>query len=88
MERLTHRESVPKPKSRRRRGDTGQAAFARAAYKIMRRAVRLPARAYARAPFLFDTLDWLNPWHHETHNTSALDADLHRADANHLSHHP
>jgi hypothetical protein len=36
-----------------------------AAIKIMRRAVRIPAEAHARATgYLADTLDWLNLWHH------------------------
>jgi len=34
-----------------------------AAAKIVRRAVRIPAEAYAAATdFLSDTLDWLNLW--------------------------
>jgi hypothetical protein len=34
------------------------------AQKIMRRAARLPAEAYATATsYLVGTLDWMNPWH-------------------------
>jgi hypothetical protein len=29
----------------------------------MRRAVRLPAAAFAAVAYLSDTLDWLNLWH-------------------------
>ena len=65
MKALTCKPPDPAPARRRKTEDTGR-AFAAAARNIMRRAVRLPAAAYAAAVFLSDTLDWLNPWHHET----------------------
>lgn len=35
------------------------------ARKLVRRAVRFPKEAHARATaYLSDTLDWLNLWHH------------------------
>jgi len=52
--------------------------------KIMRRTVRLPAAAYVAAAFLSDTLDWLNPWHHETASTSEFAEDFHATEPTHL----
>lgn len=49
----------------------------------MRRALRLPAAAYAAA-FLWDTLDWLNPWHNETANTGEFHEDFQPTEQNHL----
>lgn len=63
---LTGNAPAPVPKSRRRTTDDTGRAFTAAARKILRRAVRLPAAAYAATVFLSETLDWLNPWHHET----------------------
>ena len=58
---LTRRlAGAPAPVRRRRRGEAGR-AFA-AAKAIVRRAVRLPAQAFAAARFLADTLEWLNYW--------------------------
>lgn len=34
-----------------------------AATKILRPSLRLPDAAYVATTYLFDTLDWLNPWH-------------------------
>ena len=71
----------PRPREptqpRRRTEDTGRAAFRMAARKIMRRAVRIPAAAYAAATYLWDTLDWLNPWQNDTASTSELAEDFH-----------
>ena len=70
---------TPAPAPQRRRSsseDTGQAAFRMAARKIMRRVGRLPAEAYAAASaYLFDTLDWMNPWHHEPDPQDCPEAD-------------
>jgi len=42
----------------------------------MRRVGRLPAEAYAAASaYLFDTLDWMNPWHHEPDPQDCPEAD-------------
>jgi hypothetical protein len=60
-----------------------------AARKIMRRAVRLPAEAYARATAcLWDTLDWFNQWHSDplTHYEPASE-DVDATPPNHLSLH-
>jgi hypothetical protein len=38
----------------------------------VRRAVRIPAAAFATTSFLSDTLDWLNPWHN---NVASQDID-------------
>src|ERR1035438_7551924 len=58
---LTRHHPAPEPTQRRRMEDTGRAAFRMAAGKIVRRAVRLPAAAYAATvTYLGDTLDWLN----------------------------
>ena len=62
---LTCETPAPVPQRRRRTTDDTGRAFIAAARNIMRRAVMLPAAAYAAACFLSDTLDWLNPWHHE-----------------------
>lgn len=76
---------MPAPAPRRRRTeDTGRAAFKLAAGKIMRRAVRLPAAAYAAAAFLSDTLDWLNPWHNEADSADELQEDFHTTETNAL----
>ena len=69
----------PQPPARRRDGeDTGRAAFTMAAGKLLRRAVRIPAEAYATATtYLADTLDWLNLWHHETDSGDEFNEDQH-----------
>jgi len=41
----------------------------------MNRAADIPAAAYAASAFLFDTLDWLNPWHgHDLPGAHEIDA--------------
>jgi hypothetical protein len=72
------------PPRRRRSEDTGRAF--RAATKIMRRVVELPAAAYAAAVFLSETLDWLNLWHDNEAAGDELDDDCHDG-TNHLSPH-
>jgi hypothetical protein len=65
------RQGQPAPEpNRKRREETGR-AFRMTARELVRRAVRMPAEAYARATaYLADTLDWLNFWHHhEEHST-------------------
>ena len=61
----------PSPeRNRKRREETGH-AFRITARKLLRRVVRIPTEAYARATaYLADTLDWLNQWHnHDEHLT-------------------
>jgi len=52
-----------------------------AAGKIVRRAVRIPAAAYAAATYLWDTLHWLNQWHQ---TDSDLDEDFQPAPSDYL----
>jgi len=82
MKALT-RAPEPRPQARRRRRteETGR-AFRMTARKLLRRAVRIPVEAYARATgYLADTLDWLNLWHHgDQHFTE----DVHHAPSDHL----
>jgi hypothetical protein len=66
--------------------DTGR-AFRQAARNITRRAFRIPAVAYATAAHLWDTLHWLNPWHHDRSRTSQLSKDGQHNKHNHLSLH-
>ena len=47
----------------------------------------LPEVATLDVTFLPDTLDWLNPWHHETDGLDGLDDDYDRVEPNHLSLH-
>jgi hypothetical protein len=61
---LTPREApTPQPAPRRRRREETRGGFNLAARQIMRRAVKIPAAAYAAVAYLSDTLDWLNLWH-------------------------
>jgi hypothetical protein len=58
MKAMTDRPPAPEAtQPRRRTEDTGRAALRMAAGKIVRRAVRIPAAAYAAATYLWDTLD-------------------------------
>ena len=90
MKALT-RVPGPRPQAQRprRTEDTGRVlAFRKAAKTILRRAVRLPPIAYAAA-FLWDTLDWLNPWQRDNWaNTNEMDDAAHPTEQNHLSPHP
>jgi hypothetical protein len=83
---LTKPADAPEPKARRRR--TGDAAeFRKASEKILARAERLPAAAYAAVTFLSDTLDWLNPWHSEPDCTDEIEADFQQTQQDHFSLH-
>ena len=85
---LTHNALAPHPAQRRRRTEETGRAFRMTAGKIMGRAVRLPAAAYAAVAFLSDTLDWLNPWQgHDTANTDNIDDDFHQTQQYDISHH-
>jgi hypothetical protein len=80
---ITDTHPAPHPiQRRRRREDTGR-AFRMTARKIVRRAARIPAAATAAVAYLWDTLDWLNPWHHDASSTDELGDDC----QNHLSLH-
>jgi hypothetical protein len=48
-----------------------------AAKAILRRVAGVPSEAYAAASgYLFATLDWMNPFHHEADNIAELDKDF------------
>jgi hypothetical protein len=81
---ITDKAPAPEPKpSRRKRTDETRGGFVMAARKITRHAVRLPAEAYAAtASYLSHTLDWLNPWHHDS--SSEPDEDFSHAPQNNL----
>jgi hypothetical protein len=81
---LVRRVRALQPTPRRRRSEDTGRTF-RAATKIVRRAVELPAAA-AAAVFLSDTLDWLNLWHGNEAAGDELADDRH-AGPNHLSPH-
>jgi hypothetical protein len=72
---LTSRGHGPQPKPRRR-GERMIQKFKLAATKLVQHCIRLPAAAYEVATFLPETLDWLNPWHHETGSTSEMNEDF------------
>ena len=76
----------PAPPLRRRRREETRRSFTPSATSIMRRTVRIPAAAYAAA-YLWDTLDWLNPWHQDVSSAGEMDDDCQPADQNHLSLH-
>ena len=71
---LAEKASAPEPKPRRKRtGEVTGRAFRMTANKVMHRAARLPAEAYATATaYLTDTLDWINPWHQHGHDHDDL----------------
>ena len=83
---LVRRVRALQPPPRRRRSEDTGRAF-RAAAKIVRRAVALPAAAYAAAGFLSDTLDWLNLWQGND-AAGELDDGLRCTEPNHLLPHP
>jgi hypothetical protein len=75
---------APEPKPRRRRKDESNRGFRAAARNVLRRAVRLPAIATV-AEFLWDTLDWLNPWlGPETDGESEMDEKFYHPEQNGL----
>jgi hypothetical protein len=44
---------------------------------MLRRVAGVPSEAYAAATgYLFATLDWMNPFHHETDNIGDLDREF------------
>jgi hypothetical protein len=80
-------EQRPQARRRRRTEETG-GAFRAAARNIFRRTVKLPALAYAAA-FMWDTLDWLNPWQgHDMASANDMDEGFNHTEQNHLSPHP
>jgi hypothetical protein len=86
---LTRSGPEPKlrPRRQRRREEAGR-SFRTAARNMLRRVVRLPAIASA-AELLWDTLDWLNPWHHhDAAGTNEIDEGLHYTEHDHLSPRP
>jgi hypothetical protein len=71
----------PAPEVKRKRRDETTRAFRMTAGKLVRRAVRLPAKAYAKATaYLADTLDWLNLWYDHDH----IPQDVEPAPTEHL----
>ena len=87
MNAITNKLPAPQPVQRRRRSEDTGKAFRMAARKRMRRPARIPAAAYAAAAYLWDTLDWLNPWQHDASSTSELDDDCQHGEQQHLSLH-
>jgi hypothetical protein len=76
---LARDDDEPEPQPRRKSGDTGK-GFGLAAKTILRRTAGLPSDAYAAASgYLFATLDWMNPFHHEADNVADLDNDFDNA---------
>ncbi len=75
---------TPKPRRRRTTDETGR-IFRMAARKIMRRATRIPAAAYAVAEIPPGIVDWLNPWQgHDTAGTNEFEHFQHRPPAKHI----
>jgi hypothetical protein len=50
----------------------------------MRRSASIPAAAFAAIAFYSETLDWLNPWHHETADASGPDEEFHATGQQHI----
>jgi hypothetical protein len=87
MNAITNKLPAPQPVQRRRRTEDTGKAFRMTARKMMRRAARIPAAAYTATAYLWDTLDWLNPWQHDASTTSELDDDYQHGEQQHLSLH-
>ena len=87
MNAITNKLPAPQPVQRRRRTEDTGKAFRMTARKIIRRAARIPAAAYAATAYLWDTLDCLNPWQHDASTTSELDDDYQHGEQQHLSLH-
>lgn len=86
MKALTHREDEPKPEARRKKGEDTTGGFTLAARQIMSRKVSLSAAAYEVAiDFLTETLDWLNPFHHDEFGGAAFDDEFHPQEHDHHS---
>jgi hypothetical protein len=81
---LTRHDHAPQPAQRRRRTGEASGGFILAARQIMRRSVGVPEAAFAAIAFLSETLDWLNPWHHETMNFDGDDEDFHATEQQHI----
>ena len=76
---------APQPKPRRKRPEETRGAFRPAARQmILRPTIRIPAAAYRAVAFVSETLDWLNPWHHEEQEFEQEAS----TPTNHLSPHP
>jgi hypothetical protein len=76
---LARDDDRPEPRPRRKNGESGR-GFGMAAKMILRRAAGVPSDAYIAATgYLFATLDWMNPFHHETENVADLDKDFDNA---------
>lgn len=87
MNAITNQRLTPQPVQRRRRTEDTGKAFRRTARKMMPRAARIPAAAYRATAYLWDTLDWLNPWRHDASTTGELDDDYQYGEQQHLSLH-
>jgi len=74
------------PTEERRTGDT-RGGFRAAAAEFARRAVSIPDAAHAAIAFLSDTLDWLNPFHHNTATNDGVDAEIHSSAPSPFHHH-
>jgi hypothetical protein len=73
---LARDDDRPEPRPRRKSGESGK-GFGIAAKTILRRAAGVPSEAYATATgYLFATLDWMNPFHHDADNVAELDKDF------------
>lgn len=89
MKALTHRDDEPKPEAKRRNsGEDTTGGFTLAARQIMSRKVTLPVAAYEAAiEFLSDTLDWLNPFHHDEFGGASFDEEFQPQEHDHFSLH-
>jgi len=81
---LTRPDHAPQPTQRRKRTEKTTGGFILAARQIMRRSIRVPEAAFAAVAFLSETLDCLNPWHHETMNVGGPDEDFHATEQHHI----
>lgn len=63
---LTHAHDARQPITRRRRSGETRGGFMSAARKLFHHSSRIPPAAYAKPALLWNTLDWLNPWHTES----------------------
>jgi hypothetical protein len=87
MKALTREtDQRPQPRRRRRSEETRQTLRA-AARGIFRRAVKLPAIAYAVVS-MCDALDWMNPLQGYEGDTNEMDEAFRYTENNHLSPHP
>lgn len=82
---ITHKAPGSQPAARRRRTEETGKAFRMTARTVVRR-TRIPAAAYRAAAYIWDTLDWLNPWH-DAGSTNEVDADCQHSEQHYLSLH-